>query len=59
MEKSKNKTYQSKSILGKLYDKSCEFISKRIKLKELENSFYDKDLEIKGWEKYAFLALIY
>ena len=59
MGKDKNKTYQSKKILGQLYDRSNEFIYKRIKRKELSGVFYDKDLIIKGWENYAFLALIY
>ena len=59
MGKDKNKTYQSKKILGQLYDRSNEFIYKRIKRKELSGVFYDEDLIIKGWENYAFLALIY
>ena len=59
MGKNKKKSYISKKVLGKLYDKACEFISKRIKRKVLNGSFYDKDLKIEGWENYAFLALIY
>ena len=59
MGKSKNKSYQSKNVLGKLFDKSCEYISKRIKRKELDAEFYDRDLKLEGWENYAFLALIY
>ena len=59
MGKSKKKSYISKNILGKLYDKSCEYISKRIKRKEIDIAFYDSDLKIKGWENYAFLAMLY
>ena len=59
MGKKKTKSYTSKKILGKLYDKSCEYISKRIKLKEQFGLFYDKDLKLENWEKYAFLGLIY
>ena len=59
MGKDKNKSYISKKILGQLYDKANEFIYKRIKRKELSGNFYDKDLKLKYWENYAFLALIY
>ena len=59
MEKNKRQSYTSKNILGRLYDKSCEFISKRIKLRDQIGLFYDKDLKINNWEKYAFLGLIY
>ena len=59
MGKNKRYSYISKTILGKLYDKSCEFISKRIKLRDQIGLFYDKDLELKNWENYAFLGLIY
>ncbi len=59
MGKDKNKSYISKKILGQLYDKANEFIYKRIKRKELSGNFYDKDLKLKDWENYAFLALIY
>ena len=59
MGKNKGKSYISDKVLGKLYDKACEFISKRIKRKVLNGQFYDNDLNMKGWEKYAFLALIY
>ena len=59
MEKSKNKSYHSNSVLGKLYDESNNMIFKRDKRKYLDKSFYDKDLNLKGWENFAFLALIY
>ena len=59
MGKDKNKSYVSKKILGQLFDKANEFIYKRIKRKELSGHFYDKDLKLKDWENYAFLALIY
>ena len=59
MEKNKRQSYTSKNILGRLYDKSCEFISKRIKLRDQIGLFYDKDLKINNWEKYAFLGFIY
>ena len=58
MEKSKNKSYHSNSVLGKLYDESNNMIFQR-KGKYLNKSFYDKDLNLNGWEKFAFLALIY
>ena len=59
MGKNKRNSYTSKNILGKLYDKSCEFISKRIKLMDQIGLFYDKDLKLENWENYAFLGLIY
>ena len=59
MNKNKKKSYHSINVLGKLYDKASEFISKRIRLKELIEFFYDKDLRLEGWQNYAFLALIY
>ena len=59
MGKNKRQTYTSTKILGRLYDKSCELISKRIKLRDQIGLFYDKDLALENWEKYAFLGLIY
>ena len=59
MGKTKNKSYQSTNILGKLYDKTCDFISRRKRAIDKIGLFYDEDLMVKGWEKYAFLALIY
>ena len=59
MGKNKNKSYISKNILGQLYDKANEYISKRIKRKSINGIFYDEDLKLKNWENYAFLALIY
>ena len=59
MGKIKNKSYISKSVLGRLYDKTNEIISKRTKKKEINGPFYDKDLILKHWKDYAFLALIY
>ena len=61
MEKNKNKSYHSKNILGKLFDKSEEMTHKREKDKYNNNilSFYDTDLKLEGWENFAFLALIY
>jgi len=59
MGKNKNKSYISKNILGQLYDKANEYISKRIKRKSINGLFYDEDIKLKNWENYAFLALIY
>ena len=59
MGKIKNKSYHSTSILGKLYDKTNEIISKRIKNRQSSKIFYDKDLILENWENYAFLALLY
>jgi hypothetical protein len=59
MGKRKNKSYPSKKILGQLYDKANEYISKRIKRKSINGIFYDEDMKLKNWENYAFLALIY
>ena len=59
MGKKKNKSYTSKKILGQLYDKANEYISKRIKRKSINGIFYDEDIKLKNWENYAFLALIY
>ena len=59
MGKIKNKTYHSTSVLGKLYDKTNDIISKRIKKIDLNKIFIDKDLILKNWENYAFLALLF
>ena len=59
MEKGKNKSYHSNRILGKLYDESNNMIFQRVRGKYISKTFYDKDLELKGWENFAFLALIY
>ena len=59
MGKNKNKSYISKNILGKLYDEANKYISQRIKKKNKSGDFYDKDLILKNWERYAFPALIY
>ena len=59
MGKNKIFSYQSTNILGKLYDRTCNFISRRKRAIDKIGLFYDEDLMIKGWEKYAFLALIF
>ena len=59
MEKGKINSYHSNNILGQLYDESNEMILQRVRRNYLNNSFYDKDLKLKGWETFAFLALIY
>ena len=59
MGKNKNKSYTSKRILGKLYDEANKYISQRFKKKYKNGDFYDKDLILKNWERYAFPALIY
>ena len=59
MEKGKNNSYHSNNILGQLYDESNEMILQRVKRNYINNSFYDEDLKLKGWETFAFLALIY
>ena len=59
MEKSKNKSYHSNNVLGKLYDESNNMIFQRIRSKYADKLFYDEKLKLKGWENYAFLALIY
>ena len=59
MGKIENKSYKSKSVLGRLYDKTNEIISQRTKKKEMEGPFFDKDLKLPKWKEYAFLALIY
>ena len=57
MEKNKNKSYHSYSILGQIYDEIEEIthLSKKI---HFEN-FYDKNLETKNWKNYAFLAIYF
>ena len=59
MGKNKNKSYISKNILGQLYDEANQYISQRIKKKNKNGDFYDKDLILKNWERYAFPALMY
>ena len=59
MGKNKNKSYISTKILGQLYDEANRYISQRIKKKSKNGDFYDKDLILKNWERYAFPALIY
>ena len=57
MEKNKINVYHSTSILGKLYDKANDMIYQRTRRRYLNNTFYDKDLKLNGWENYAFMAL--
>ena len=59
MEKTKNISYHSNNVLGKLYDESNEMILQRVRGNYLNNTFYDEDLKLKGWEAFAFLAMIY
>ena len=57
MNKNKNKTYHSYSILGKIYDETEEItnLSNEIKIED----FYDKNLETKNWKNFAFLAIYF
>ena len=59
MGKTQDKSYHSNSVLGKLYDLSNNMVLQRIKKKDSKIRFYDKDMKLKNWENYAFLALIY
>ena len=57
MEKKKNKSYVSNNILGIIYDNINESIALMANDKEITVIYYDKDLEIHGWKKFALLAL--
>ena len=59
MGKKKNKSYVSKNILGLIYDNINENISLMSNDQEIIGIFYDKNLEIIGWKKYALLALTF
>ena len=59
MGKTQDKSYHSYSVLGKLYDLANDMVVQRVKKKEPDLKFYDKDMKLKDWENYAFLALIY
>ena len=59
MGKKKNKSYVSSNILGVIYDNINESIALLANDKELTGIFYDEDLEIEGWKKYALLALVF
>ena len=59
MGKPANKSYHSKSVLGKLYDKIEEIMQKRIHKRQTAINIFDGDLILDNWENYAFLALLY
>ena len=59
MGKTQDKSYHSNSVLGKLYDLANDMVVQRVKKKEPDLKFYDKDMKLKNWENYAFLALIF
>ena len=57
MGKQKNKTYTSTSVIGQLYDRTNEIILQNANKSGIALKFYDENLEIKGWKKFAILAL--
>ena len=57
MCKSPSKTYYSNFILGKLFDEVNNIIDSVTKKKEISKNFYDINLCIKNWEKFAIIAL--
>ena len=57
MGKKKNKSYISSNILGIIYDNINESIALMANDKEITGIYYDSNLEINGWKKYAILAL--
>ena len=59
MGKKKNKSYVSNNILGIIYDNINENIALMENDKEIIGNYYDKNLEINGWKKYAILALVF
>ena len=59
MGKTQDKSYHSYSVLGKLYDLANDMVVQRVKKKEPDLKFYDKDMKLNNWENYAFLALIF
>ena len=59
MGKTQDKSYHSNSVLGELYDRANNLIMQRIKKKDPNIKYYDKDLKLEDWENYAFLALFY
>ena len=59
MGKKKNKSYVSNNILGIIYDNINENIALMANDKEIIGIYYDKNLEIIGWKKYALLALVF
>ena len=59
MCKAPSKTYYSNFILGKLFDEVNNIIDSVTKKKEISKFYYDKNLEIKNWEKFGLLAMIF
>jgi hypothetical protein len=59
MGKPTNKTYKSKTIIGKLHDKINEIINNNTNKKEAITEFYDKDLEKSGYEQFSILGLVF
>ena len=59
MCKAPSKTYYSNFILGKLFDEVNKIIDSVTKKKEISKCYYDKKLEIEGWEKFALLGLVF
>ena len=57
MGKKKNKSYVSSNILGIIYDNINESIALMANDKEITGTYYDRCFEIKGWKKFALLAL--
>ena len=59
MCKAPSKTYYSNFILGKLFDEVNKIIDSVTKKKEISKNYYDSKIEIKGWEKFALLSLVF
>ena len=59
MCKAPSKTYYSNFILGKLFDEVNKIIDSVTKKKEISKNYYDTKIEIKGWEKFALLSLVF
>ena len=59
MGKSAGKTYTSNTIIGQLYDLINKTIDEITKKKEKNEKAYDYDLDKTGYEKFAFLALVF
>ena len=59
MGKTQDKSYHSDNVLGQLYDKANNMVTKRVKNIGTNLNFYDKDLKLKNWENFALLALFY
>jgi hypothetical protein len=59
MCKAASKTYESHTIIGKLYDEINKTIDEITQKKEQSDRLYDDDLDKTGYDKFVILALVF